>query len=45
MGNLTYMPVFIPNGFDKVMNDLTAEQIGDTHRNLAWKQLLKMLCK
>ncbi len=40
MGKLTYGPVMIPDGFNKVMNDLTEEELGHTHRQKAWKELL-----
>ena len=40
MGKLTYGPVLIPDGFDRVMNDLTEEEIGTTHRQKAWGGLL-----
>lgn len=40
MGKLTFGPVLIPDGFDRVMNDLTEEEIGHTHRQKAWKELL-----
>lgn len=43
MGKLTYGPVLIPEGFDRVMNDLTEEEIGHTHRQKAWTELLKCL--
>ncbi len=43
MGKLTYGPVLIPEGFDRVMNDLTEEEIGHTHRQKAWTQLLSRL--
>ena len=41
MGGLTFCPVFMPNGYDRVMNDLTQEEMGHTHREKAWKDLLK----
>lgn len=45
MGKLTFGPVLIPDGFNKVMNDLTEEEIGTTHRQRAWKELLsEILC-
>lgn len=45
MGKLTFGPVLIPDGFDRVMNDLTEEEIGTTHRQKAWKELLNtILC-
>lgn len=43
MGKLTYGPVFIPEGFDKVMNDLSDEELGQTHREKALKELLKKI--
>ena len=43
MGKLTFGPVLIPDGFDRVMNELTEEEIGTTHRQKAWKELLKTL--
>ena len=30
----------MPNGCDRVMNDLTQEELGNTHREKAWKELL-----
>ena len=45
MGKLTFGPLLIPDGFNKVMNDLTEEEIGTTHRQQAWKELLStILC-
>lgn len=41
MGKLTFGPVFIPEGFDRCMNDLSAEEIGHTHRQKAWRALLE----
>lgn len=43
MGKLTFGPVLIPDGFDKVMNDLTEEEIGHTHRQKAWRELLEKI--
>lgn len=43
MGKLTFGPIFIPEGMDRVMNDLTEEEIGHTHRQKAWKQLLERI--
>lgn len=45
MGKLTFGPVFIPDGFDRVMNDLTEEEIGHTHRQKAWKDLLERIMR
>ena len=41
MGKLTFGPVFIPEGFDRVMNDLSDEELGSTHREKAFLELLK----
>lgn len=43
MGKLTYGPVFIPEGSDKVMNEMKPEEIGNTHREKAFKELMKIL--
>ena len=43
MGKLTYGPVFIPDGMNKVMNDLTEEELGTTHREKAFRELIKQL--
>ena len=43
MGKLTFGPVLIPDGYDRVLNDMTEEEIGHTHRQLAWKELLTKL--
>ena len=43
MGGLTFCPVFIPDGYDKVMNDLTQEEMGHTHRENAWRDLLSKI--
>lgn len=40
LGKLTYMPVFIPNGLGKVMTELSEEEIKDTHRQKAWRELI-----
>lgn len=45
MGKLTFGPVLIPEGFVKVINDLNEEEIGHTHRQKAWKELLENLNK
>jgi XTP/dITP diphosphohydrolase len=44
MGKLTYGPVFIPEGFDRVMNELKDEELGSTHREKAFLELLKIIC-
>lgn len=43
MGKLTYGPVFVPEGFDRVMNDLRPEELGTTHREKAFMELLKII--
>ncbi len=45
MGGLTFGPIFIPNGYERVMNELTQEEMGHTHRELAWKELLQKIVK
>lgn len=45
LGKLTYGPVFIPDGFDSVMNDLTNEQLGTTHREKAFLELIDIIKK
>lgn len=43
LGGLTYIPIFIPDGFDKPLSDLDEKTYEATHnhRNLAVKELLK----
>lgn len=43
LGGLTYVPVFIPDGFDKPLSDLDEKTYEATHnhRDLAVKQLVK----
>ena len=43
LGGLTYSPVFIPNGFDVPMSELSAEEYekAHNHRALAFLQLLR----
>ena len=43
MGGLTFCPVFIPEGLDRVMNDMTDEEKEETHREKAFKELIKKL--
>ena len=43
MGGLTFCPVFIPEGSDRVMNDMTDEEKEQTHREKAFKELIKKL--
>lgn len=43
LGKLTYGPVFIPEGFEKTMNELTQEELGQTHRQKAFIKLIELL--
>ena len=43
MGGLTFCPVFIPEGSNRVMNDMTDEEKEQTHREKAFKELMKKL--
>ena len=43
MGKLTYGPLFIPEGSDRVMNEMKPEEIGNTHREKAFMELMKLL--
>lgn len=43
MGKLTFGPIFIPDGFDCVMNDLTDKQLGKTHREKAFMELFQTI--
>lgn len=43
MGGLTFCPVYIPEGSDKVMNDMTDEEKEHTHREKAFKELIEKL--
>ena len=43
MGKLTYGPIFIPEGFNKVMNELTEEELGQTHREKAFLELINKI--
>jgi len=43
MGKLTYGPVFIPQGFNKVMNELSDEELGTTHREKAFLELFSKI--
>ncbi len=45
MGKLTFGPIFIPNGYTVVMNDLKDEELGHTHREIAFLKLLEDLKK
>lgn len=43
LGKLTYGPIFIPNGFNKVMNEFTDEELGTTHREKAFLEIIEKL--
>ena len=43
MGKLTYGPIFVPEKFGKVMNELTQEELGETHREKALAEIVKKL--
>lgn len=43
LGGLTYCPVFIPKGSNRVMNDMTDEEKENTHREKAIKELIPKL--
>lgn len=43
MGKLTYGPVLQPEGLDRVINDLTEEELGLTHRDKAWLELVNKI--
>ena len=43
MGKLTYGPIFIPEGFNKVINEMEDKELGITHREKAFMELLKIL--
>lgn len=43
MGKLTYGPVFIPDEFGKVMNELTSKQLKHTHREKALQELINKI--
>lgn len=47
LGGLTYIPIFIPEGFNKPLSDLDQNTYEETHnhRNLAVKKLIKELEK
>lgn len=43
LGGLTYCPVFIPKGSNRVMNDMTDKEKENTHREKAMKELIPKL--
>lgn len=45
LGKLTYNPIFMPNGFNKTMSELTDEELGTTHREKALNQMIEYLKK
>jgi XTP/dITP diphosphohydrolase len=45
MGKLTFGPIFIPNGYTVVMNELKDEELGYTHREIAFLKILEDLKK
>ena len=40
LGKLTYGPIFIPEGFNRTMNELTEEELGETHREKALNRII-----
>jgi len=45
MGKLTYNPIFIVDGFDKVMSEIPDEELGKTHREKAMIEVIKEIQK
>ena len=43
LGKTTYGPIFIPDGFEKTMNEMTVEELGTTHREKALMELMEKL--
>lgn len=43
MGKLTYGPIFVPEKFGKVLNELSQEELGETHREKALKELVQKI--
>lgn len=43
MGKLTFGPIFIPEGSNRVINDMKTEELGSTHRKKAFLELLKII--
>ncbi len=43
MGKLTYGPVFIPDEFGKVMNELTPQELKHTHREKALQEMINKI--
>ena len=43
MGKLTYNPIFIAEGFDKVMSEIADEELGNTHREKALLEAIQKI--
>lgn len=43
MGKLTYNPIFIADGFSKVMSEIPDEELGKTHREKAMLEAIKII--
>lgn len=43
MGKLTFGPIFMPEGSNRVINDMKTEELGSTHREKAFLELLKII--
>ena len=43
MGKLTYGPIFVPDGFDRCLNELKPEELGNTHREKAFLELIEKI--
>lgn len=43
LGKTTYGPIFMPEGFEKTMNEMTIEELGSTHREKALMELIEKL--
>lgn len=43
LGKLTYGPIFIPNGFSCVMNEIPDEELGKTHREKAFLEMIQKI--
>lgn len=43
LGKLTYGPIFIPKGKNKCLNELSEDELGETHRERALNEILKYL--
>lgn len=43
MGKLTYNPVFIAEGFNKPMSEITDEELGNTHREKALLEVIRKI--